>query len=568
MTYTGWNTRSVGGIAFIVLLGIFFYLPTQVHAASNLLPNPTFETVDPANTSRPQGWSTGRWGTNVTAFTYPSPGESGNGVKVTMSERTSGDAKWTTNPVTITAGKVYEYTDWYTSDVATHVTLELTLNDGTTQYPDLGSPGAATGGIARYRFTAPSNVRSVRVFHLINQVGSLTIDTVSLVEIDTDPPPPTDPDNLIVNPSLENVDSASLPQGWLKGRWGTNVTNFIYPVAPQQGSKGARIEVTSWSSGDAKWYFQHIPVTPGTPYEFSDYSKSTRTTYVTVQFKKSDGSISYLDLGSRAPSSDWVQFKSSFTVPVGVTSLTVFHVIKGVGTLDVDTYSLKRIAVDPISFDTGYVSLNFDDGWLSVYENAIPILNAAGFKSDQYIVTDYLSANYPGYVKPQQVLAMQEQGHVIGAHTLSHPNLATLSTEQAREEIAGSRQHLLNIGATPVNTFAYPLGAYNTTIKQLVKDAGMSAGRSSDGGFNDKKTDRYALRRISMENTTTLASVQNQIDAAVAEKKWVILLFHEVNTSGHRYAVTPTFLQKIVDYLKQKNITPITVEQGIQKMAQ
>jgi peptidoglycan/xylan/chitin deacetylase (PgdA/CDA1 family) len=565
------NTMKHTVIAVVIgfgLMGLFLCAPQTARAATNLLPNYGFETADPANSGRPQGWTSGRWGTNTTTFTYPAPGVSGHGAKITMSARTTGDAKWTTGPINIVGGKVYEYTDSYTSDVTTHVTLELTLSDGTVQYPDLGAPAPATWGTAKYRFTAPSNARTVRVFHLINQAGTLTIDNASLTEIESTPPPPTDPDNIINNPSLESVDSAGLPVGWLKGRWGTNTTNFIYPTAPQHGSKAARVEMTAWTSGDAKWYFQNVSVTPGGVYEFSSYSKSSRTTFVTVQFKKSDGSVSYLDLDSRPASGSWTKFTERFTVPMGVTSLTIFHVIKGVGTLDIDNYSLTRTTVDPVSFDKGYVSLNFDDGWLSVYQNAIPILNAAGFKSDQYITTDYLTDNYPGYMKPQHVLALQQQGHVIGAHTRSHPNLTTLTTTQARAEIAGSRQDLLDLGATPVNTFAYPLGAYNTTIQALVREAGFTAGRSSNGGYNDKQTDKYALRRISMENTTTFAQVKGHIDAALAEKKWVILLFHEVNTSGHRYAISPALLQQIVDYIKSKNMTPITVEQGIQKMSQ
>jgi peptidoglycan/xylan/chitin deacetylase (PgdA/CDA1 family) len=550
------------------ILCIFLYTPENARAATNLLPNSTFETVDPANSTRPQGWSPGRWGTNTTTFTYPAPGVSGNGAKITMTGRTSGDAKWTTGQIPIVGGKAYEYTDVYSSNVTTHVTLELTLNDGTVQYPDLGAPEPATWGTARYTFTAPSNAKSVRVFHLINQNGTLTIDNASLTEVDTDPPPPTDPDNLINNPSLESVNSSNLPAGWLKGRWGTNTTNFIFPIAGHSGTRAARIETTSWSSGDAKWYFQPVAVTGGAVYEFSSYSKGSRTTYITVQFKKNDGTTSYLDIGTRAASSEWSQFRTTFTAPAGAISLTVFHVLKGVGTLDIDTYSLKRATSDPVAFDRGYVSLNFDDGWLSVYQNAIPILNSAGFKSNQYITTDYLTDNYPGYIKPQHVLAMQQQGHVIGAHTKSHPNLTQLTTTQAREEIEGSRSILLDLGATPVNTFAYPLGGYNSTIQQMVRDAGFVAGRSSNGGLNDKNTDKYALRRISMESTTSFASVKANIDAAIAEKKWAILLFHEVNNSGNRYAVTPAFLQQVVDYLELKGMTPITVEQGVAKMAQ
>jgi len=301
-------------------------------------------------------------------------------------------------------------------------------------------------------------------------------------------------------------------------------------------------------------------------YEFTDYYKSSVPSVISVRFKYSNGTYTYLDLSTRAVAPSWTEFRAPFTVPAGVVSLTVFHLLKQNGTLQTDSFSLKKLAQDPTKFDKGYVSLNFDDGWLSVYENAMPKLNAAGFKSDQYIVTDYLTGNYPGYVKPSQVLDMQSKGHVIGAHTRSHPDLTWVSLTQARQEIEGSRQDLRALGVTPVNTFGYPLGAYNASIQQLVKDTGYVGARSSDGGSNDKEQDIFALRRQSMEVTTTFTQVKGYIDTAMTEKKWVILLFHEINVSGHRYSITPELFQEIIDYLKQKNIIPITIEQGLALM--
>ena len=376
--------------------------------------------------------------------------------------------------------------------------------------------------------------------------------------------------NLITNPGLETVDPAnsSKPQGWSTGRWGTNTVVFTYPVTGIEGARAARVTMMSRSSGDAKWYHTEVPVSAGETYEFSSYGKGTVNTYITAQFRKNDGSYIYIDLGTRGHSTTWTQFKTTFNIPDGVVGVTVFHLINSVGTLDIDKYSLVKLSSDPTVFDKGYVSLNFDDGWLSAYTNAMPILNAAGFKTDQYIVTDYLTDNYPGYVKPSQVLDMQAHGHVIGAHTRTHPDLTLLSSSQQQEEIAGSRQDLLALGAQPINTFAYPLGAYNDTVIQQVKNAGFVGARSSNGGLNDKKTSPYILNRISMENTTTFDQVKSNIDKALSEKKWVILLFHEVNTSGHRYSVTPALLQQIVDYLKQKGIVPISNEQGLAKMKQ
>ena len=98
--------------------------------------------------------------------------------------------------------------------------------------------------------------------------------------------PPQPPSNLISNPSLETASSnPNLPLGWSKGGWGTNTRIFTYPVAAQDGASAAKVEMTSYTNGDAKWYFNNIPVTPGQTYTFSNWYQSNIPSYVAVQFK-------------------------------------------------------------------------------------------------------------------------------------------------------------------------------------------------------------------------------------------------------------------------------------------
>ena len=59
-----------------------------------------------------------------------------------------------------------------------------------------------------------------------------------------------------------------------------------------------------------------------------------------------------------------------------------------------------------------------------------------------------------------------------------------------------------------------------------------TAARSSDSGYNDKASDKYALRIFSVENTTTIAQIKAAIDYAKANKVWLVLLVHEVLALG------------------------------------
>lgn len=552
---------AVTTLFFVPILFSPLLVDTARAQSSNLVGNGTLEIENPPGS--PQGFTKGRWGTNTAVFSYPVSGVSGSkAAKVALTSRTSGDAKWAFASVPVTPGHTYEYADQYIANVATVLTAEFQTASG-LQYDDLETvPPASVFTGTTAQFTAPAGATSVRVFHLINQVGNLTIDNVSLRDV-------TPSGNLIRNPSVEQVGSSGNPLNWNKGKWGTNTTQFAYPVAGYDGTKAMRVSMSTRTSGDAKWFFDDVAVTPGTTYEFTDRSRSDVQTFVTVQYRHSNGTVSYQDIGTVPAGSSWKLFTGSFTVPSGVSAVSVFHGLNRVGFLETDAFTLRvRSAGDPTLFDRGYVTLTFDDGYRSAYDTVFPMLENAGFSSTHFIVTERMAAgDFPGFIKVSEILEMQSGGHEIGAHTRSHPDLTQIPLSQARTEIEGSRTDLLNIGVTPAAVFAYPFGAYNASVQSLVRNAGFSAARSSDGGFNKRNSDKFALQRKLMDSSVTLAEVKADIDQAVRDKTWLILLFHDVVPSGGTsFAVTPEFLAEVVNYLEQKNVTPITVSQGVSRM--
>ncbi|MFA5828832.1 MAG: polysaccharide deacetylase family protein [Candidatus Shapirobacteria bacterium] len=381
-------------------------------------------------------------------------------------------------------------------------------------------------------------------------------------------PQPTAGPNLILNNSLEIGDTlnSSLPDKWQKNNWGTNTTVFTYPVPAIDGSAAAKTEITSFTDGDGKWYFSDVAVTPNTVYQFSDQYQSNISSRITVRYFHDDGTYTYVDIGNVVASADWSTFTGEITIPTDVHSITVFHLIESIGWIITDNYSLRQKAA-PIPFSQGMVSLTFDDGWLSVYQNAIPALNAAGFKSTQYITTSFLGTT--DYMSVDNVLAMQISGHEIASHSLSHLQLPTLNESQIRQEVSDSRVTLLGMGFSLVKSFAYPYGEYNDLILRITKESGYTTARTAvpfDSGYNYKHTDPFMLKNFSVEVDTTLDQVKTWIDTANQNKTWSILVFHQVDTSGGQYSISPTLLQGIVDYLTQTGTSVVTVSQGLGQM--
>lgn len=566
----------------------FHDLSTVQAAGTNLIPNANFETDGSGGS--PAGWIRDGYGTNTRLFDYPAIGVNGSKAAHTaISSYTSGDAKWAFIAVPVTPGNTYEYNDAYISDVPSIIEAEYQMTNGSLTYKSLVSAPAhssfATG--TPVRFTVPANIRAVSVFHFIEQIGSFTIDNASLVAIaapspssfpsptpSPSPSPSTSPipsplpsgsSTIVPNGDLETASSnPNIPQSWAKGGWGTNTASLTYPVSGFNGGKAAQVAISSYISGDAKWYFTPIIVVPGDVYTLSDMYKSDIESDVTLQFTRSDGTNFYQGLGTVAPTATWTTYTKNIAIPNDAVKMTMFHAAIGVGTLTTDRYSLTKLSSSSSKFNEGMVSFTFDDGYLTAYLRAFPKLDAAGFKGGAYIISTY--TGFSGYTSRMLVLDLYARGHEIGTHTRTHPHLTQLALAQIHNEIDGSKNDLEAIGISPNNVFVYPYGDYNGTVKQVVKDAGFIGARSSDIGYNTKNTDRYALKDQHFEFDVTLQQVETWIDAAVANKTWVILELHKIDQTGDQYSITSQMLQDTIDYIKARSVRVVTLEEGLNMM--
>lgn len=372
--------------------------------------------------------------------------------------------------------------------------------------------------------------------------------------------------NLIPNPSVETVNTANttLPQSWLKGGWGTNKATYSYLTTGYDGGRSVQVQLSSYTNGDAKWYFTPVAVQPGASYAFSDYYKSTVGTQVVAQFKNGT-TYTYQSLGNVAASSTWRQFSSNFVVPAGVSQMTIFHLIKSVGTLTTDKFSLTPITSS--NFNRPLLSITFDDGYAGVYTYASPLLQQYGFLTTQYIIINGVGKS--AYMSLDQIKALQAKGHEIGSHTVSHPRLADISSAQLQTELLQSKTQLEAWLGIPVTNLAYPYGSYNTSVKtETAKYYG--SGRSTEVGYNSKSNfDPYNIRVQKIANTTTTAQVAQWIAQAKATNTWLVLTYHSVspNTtnppSGVQYNITPSQLESQLAAIRSSGIAVKTMQQAL-----
>lgn len=98
---------------------------------------------------------------------------------------------------------------------------------------------------------------------------------------------------------------------------------------------------------------------------------------------------------------------------------------------------------------------------------------------------------------------MASEGISFGAHTERHPILTLEGEAAARREITESKRTLEERLGQPSLHFAYPNGAYNGKVKELVARAGFKTALTCDRRVNRRGDDPLALGRIGLCEEST-----------------------------------------------------------------
>jgi peptidoglycan/xylan/chitin deacetylase (PgdA/CDA1 family) len=212
-----------------------------------------------------------------------------------------------------------------------------------------------------------------------------------------------------------------------------------------------------------------------------------------------------------------------------------------------------------------YISLSFDDGWSSQYVAAKLILNKHNIKGTFYIITKFLESDDTKYMKSWQVKDLYCDGHEIGSHTVSHPNLY-YSFIWNGIEVFESKKNLREL-RVQVESFCYPFGRHNWFIRQLVKYAGYKNARTTYEKFNNPLyLSHYRIFGKSITKSTSIDEVTYWIEQAVNKKLWLVLVFHDIQDYPWKYGCTPRFLDQICQFLLSKNeirVVPVSAAANV-----
>lgn len=177
------------------------------------------------------------------------------------------------------------------------------------------------------------------------------------------------------------------------------------------------------------------------------------------------------------------------------------------------------------------VAITFDDGYEDNYHYAYPILKEKGFKASIFLLTSeqaagqsavHLGEEFAGQNRLlgwNHVREMSQNGITFGSHGENHVRMKKLPNNVLKDEIRRSKEKIAGEIGGAVEFFSYPYGTredFDHRTENFVRGAGYRAALSAMFGFNDAKTDSYALRRIGIEASDTLFTFRAKLNGALA----------------------------------------------------
>lgn len=217
------------------------------------------------------------------------------------------------------------------------------------------------------------------------------------------------------------------------------------------------------------------------------------------------------------------------------------------------------------------ISFGFDDGCLSTYVNAFPILKENGLVGCVSVVTDFVGRENKytwGHIRE-----MTDCGWEVVGHTKTH-DMWDLTPEKLQIELVGSKEILTGRGFLP-KVFITPGGPWQeqqphqfadgSPLEQIIRKhyAGFIHGATHPVRcpVDPYRIGRYGCECYDLDQfNRTIEEIRGEIDRTVAGYDWCHLGWH--NVEGRHIATFRGVVEHVRRYVDEGRMKSTTVSQA------
>lgn len=186
------------------------------------------------------------------------------------------------------------------------------------------------------------------------------------------------------------------------------------------------------------------------------------------------------------------------------------------------------------------VALSFDDGPDNIY--TVQILDTLKEKDVQ---ATFFIIGRRAEVFPEIINRMKVEGHVVGNHTWSHPDILKLSKDKILEELQKTDQIIKDLNCYYPKFFRAPYGSMDRETLELVVEEGYAIISWDVDSLDWKGLDAAEVKTNILENVLPGS----------------IILQHSSGGVGEDLSGTVKALPEIIDVLKKDGYEFVTVDE-------
>jgi peptidoglycan/xylan/chitin deacetylase (PgdA/CDA1 family) len=118
----------------------------------------------------------------------------------------------------------------------------------------------------------------------------------------------------------------------------------------------------------------------------------------------------------------------------------------------------------------------------------------------------------PALLTWDQLRELKKEGVAVGSHTRTHPLLTRVPPEEGRAEVAGALRDLARELGTALPILAYPAGAFDDRVVQILEEEGYVLAFTTARGVNDlARAHPLKLRRTYLGARSSLSVLRVQL---------------------------------------------------------
>jgi len=177
--------------------------------------------------------------------------------------------------------------------------------------------------------------------------------------------------------------------------------------------------------------------------------------------------------------------------------------------------------MDTLAVGKHLAAVTFDDGLVSVRDQALPELAKRNIPATLFIPTGYLGKKctwmrvdqlplskrdreqllHDTVMDSDQLRAICSDRVLLGSHGVRHVHLTSLTEAETKKELHDSKAELENILGQRIQLFSFPRGEYDRHILQWAADAGYKRVFSIEPKFSSGEPFEFLTGRVTVEPT-------------------------------------------------------------------